>query len=155
MDKELLRNIDSIQSRIDELNAQIEAINKEVSKKEAELEQAKGALLSKMQEEGLPEFHDEEGKLFATVFTKTNVGYSSDANVIAKLKEAGYLKFIKVKTTESLDKNPLKKEIKSNHELEELLKPLIVNTTSSYVVVTTEENHHKMLEHIESGKKGN
>lgn len=153
MDKQLLRDINEIQSVIDELNAQIEELKQKVSSKEAELEKKKSKALSMMQSEKLDEFHDMEGKLFATVIARSNIGYSSDSDVIEKLKASGYAKFIKVK--ESLDKNPLKKEIKSNKELEELLNPLIVKTTSSYVVVTTDENHEKMLEHINANKKGN
>ena len=155
MNNELLRGINSIQGEIESLNRQIEDLKSQVSAKEEALGGMKDALLSQMVGESMDEYHDEGGKLFATVITKTNIGYSSDADVIAKLKGAGYAQFIKTKTTEALDKNPLKKEIKANKELEGLLSTLIVKTTSSYVVVTTEENHAKMLEHIESGKKGN
>ena len=152
--KNLVEQINVIQGDIDALNQQIAELQSQLTLKSSELETAKASLLSQMQESKLEEYHDEEKDLFATVFSKTNIGYSSDSDVLAKLKGTQFAKFIKVKTTESLDKNPLKKEIKSNKELEELLKPLIVESTTTYVVVTTSENHTKMLEHIEENKKG-
>lgn len=153
MDKTLIKHINLMQSEIDGLNKQIEDLKSLVELKQNSMEEAKKVLLAQMQNEKLDEFKDEENNLVATVFNKTNIGYSSDNEVITKLKGTEFAKFIKIKTTESLDKNPLKKEIKTNKTLEELLKPLIVESNTTWVVVTTGENHTKMLEHIEENSK--
>lgn len=153
MDKTLIKHINLMQSEIDGLNKQIEDLKSLVELKQNSMEEAKKVLLAQMQNEKLDEFKDEENNLVATVFNKTNIGYSSDIEVITKLKGTEFAKFIKIKTTESLDKNPLKKEIKTNKTLEELLKPLIVESNTTWVVVTTGENHTKMLEHIEENSK--
>lgn len=153
MNKDLIENINLMQGELESINKQIEELQAQATLKTNAIEEAKASLLSQMQKEKLEEYHDEEHNLFAMVFNKTNIGYSSDSDVLAKLKGTEFAKFIKVKTTEALDKNPLKKEIKANSKLEELLKPLIVETTTTYVVVTTGENHTKMLEHIEENTK--
>lgn len=153
MDKTLIKHINLMQSEIDGLNKQIEDLKSKVELKQNSIEEAKKLLLAQMQNEKLDEFKDEENNLVATVFNKTNIGYSSDSEVITKLKGTEFAKFIKIKTTESLDKNPLKKEIKTNKTLEKLLKPLIVESNTTWVVVTTGENHTKMLEHIEENSK--
>lgn len=156
MYENLIESINLMQGELDALNKQIEELQSRVTLKTNAIEEAKSSLLTQMKNDKLEEYHDEEHNLFATVFTKVNVGYSNDNDVLAKLKDTEFAKFIKTKTTESLDKTPLKKELKTNTKLEELLKPLIVTTTTTYVVVTTGENHTKMLEHIEANaKKGN
>lgn len=153
MKNELVRQISTIQDEIDALTKQIEGLQAQITLREEDLNSKKKELLEGMQSKKLDEYHDEEHDLFATVFSKKNIGYSDEKGVISLLKEKGFGRFVKVKTTESLDKNPLKKEVKSNKELEGLLKPLIVESTTTYVVVTTGDNHGKMLEHIEKGKE--
>lgn len=153
MDKSLIESINSMQNEIANLKAQIEQLQAQMASKTNEVENAKATLLAQMRDEGLEDYHDEEHDLFVTMFNKVSIGYSSDSDVIAKLRGTEFAKFIRVKTTEALDKNPLKKEVKSNAKLNELLKPLIVENSTAYVTVTTRENHTKMLEHIEENAK--
>ena len=86
--------------------------------------------------------------LVAEKFTKESIAYTSDADVVNYLKEKYAGKHIKTKITENLDKNSLKKAIKTDTELAEALEAMLVKTSTEYVVVTTAENHAKMLEHI-------
>ena len=57
------------------------------------------------------------------------------------------------KTTTSLDKTVLKKDLKVDASLKEDLKDFVGDRVVEYVTVTTAENHQKMLEHIEESKK--
>lgn len=70
------------------------------------------------------------------------------------LKDNNYKNLITVKTTESINKNALKKELKTNENLQKALDNLTIKSITDYVVVTSKENHEKMLEHIEQNKKG-
>lgn len=133
-----------IDSKMEELKAQKESLT-------SEKESLKNEVLTDLKTSDLLEV--EVDGLFANVFHQENIGYTSDADVIKYLKDNGLNQFIKVKTTESLDKTPLKKEIKSNAELAEALGRMTVKTVTEWVVVTETENHTKMLEHIDKNTK--
>lgn len=94
--------------------------------------------------------------LVATYFSKNEFTYGDENALLNYLKDKGLNQYITVKTTtkESINKNNLKKDLKSNEELKQSLKDFVGDKLIEYVVVTTEENHEKMLEHIEQGKKG-
>ena len=79
-------------------------------------------------------------------------GYKDEKGLIEFLKNNYEGKFIKSKVTESLDKVPLKKELKTNAQLSKDVEPFIENSTVPYIVVTDQENYKKMLEHIEKGE---
>ena len=96
----------------------------------------------------------EVDNLVATYFSKENVSYTSDSDVLNYLKENNYTTLINSKTTESLNKNALKKALKTDLDLSKALEKLTIKTVTEYVVVTTKENHIKMLEHIDNNKKG-
>lgn len=149
-----LKTINEKQALKEQLEKQIEDLKQQVTNLDAEITTNKDGLFAEMSKEKLTEFYDEKSNLYANVFSKVSVGYTSDNEVIAKLKANGYANFVKVKTTEALDKNPLKKALKEDEALQKIINPLIVESTTSWVVVTTNENHQKMLEHIEENKKG-
>ena len=90
--------------------------------------------------------------LVAQRFHRENTGYTDEKKLIEFLKSNCDGKFIKTKVTESLDKNPLKKELKGNPEFKTLLSDFISEGFTDYVVVTTEDNYEKMFEHINEGK---
>lgn len=85
-------------------------------------------------------------------FVRENVGYTSDEDVLNYLKNNYASQYIKTKITESLDKNALKKAIKTDTKLSEALESMTVKSSTEYVVVTDSENHKKMLEHINEQK---
>lgn len=153
MKTENIKAINELQEEIESINDQIEELKQKVSFKQTTVEQLKKDLLSDMYASGTVEYFDEENKLYANVFSKSNIAYTSDNDVINKLKELGYDQFIKTKTTESLDKTPLKKELKTNADLKKELDQYVIEATTTYVTVTSDENHRKMLEHIEVNSK--
>ena len=153
MKTENIKAINELQEEIESINDQIEELKQKVSFKQTTVEQLKKDLLNDMYASGTVEYFDEENKLYANVFSKSNIAYTSDNDVINKLRELGYDQFIKTKTTESLDKTPLKKELKTNADLKKELDQYVIEATTTYVTVTTDENHKKMLEHIEVNSK--
>lgn len=137
-EKEALEaQLEALKERIDELDARINAYNSDI--------------LNTLKEEDADEAFFEG--LYANLFSKSNIGYTSEKDVIDYLKTSGYVEFVKVKTTESIDKTSLKKELKTNRALADALNSYIVKSVTEWVVVTDEENHTKMLEHIEENKK--
>ena len=93
-------------------------------------------------------------EIIATYFSKENIGYTSEKEVLQYLKDNNYTTLISSKTTESLNKNALKKALKEDADLSKALENMTVTTLTEWIVVTDKENHDKMLEHIESNKKG-
>ena len=147
---ELIKSAYELGQQKDALEAQAEEIKNNLTAVGEQIEKVKGQILTILKDSNENEVSIDD--LFANVFRKENIGYTSDADVIKYLKENGYSKFVKVKTTESLDKNPLKKELKLNESLAKALEGYTVKTLTEYVVVTNAENHQKMLEHINEGK---
>ena len=130
-------NIAELKGKIDDLDADIEKHNEE--------------LLAELKEDGALEYISDTG-LYANVFKKESVGYTNDADVLKYLKENNYNEYVKTKITESLDKRPLSKALKTDEKLAAALEAMTIKTTLEYVVVTNAESHQKMLEHIEEGK---
>lgn len=135
LQKEALeKQIEELKSQVVELESQIDPLNQEI--------------LNDIDEQGVVELIFEDDDLTINKFSKETKGYN-EVETIKYLKEHN-LPFINVK--ETLNKKDLNKELKTNKELEESLKPLYEIKTTSWVVVTNLENHTKMLEHINEGK---
>lgn len=149
---ELIKEIAELKEEKSELEKQIAELQEKMKDLDESISVKSDLLLKRMKESHVNEMSF--NGLFATIFSKENIGYTSEAAVMNYLKEHGYERFIRTKVTESLDKLPLKKELKVNNTLAEALNNFTVKNSSEYVVVTTAENHHKMLEHIENNTKG-
>jgi len=127
----------------------IEKAKENISSLEESIVNNKAELLSLIQDDKPIEKDDK----VAIRMHRPNVGYTDESAVIKWLKENFNGKLVKTKITESLEKNPLKKELKTNQKLIEGLKPFIVNSVTDYVVVTNKDNYQKMLEEIKEGKE--
>ena len=92
------------------------------------------------------------GNIVAVKMQRIGTGYKDEAAIIKWLKEILDGQFVKIKATESLDKNPFKKELKTNSILTEGVKDYITPTVTEYIIVTDEETYKSMLEHINEGK---
>lgn len=148
--------------RTDELIELIYNAQKEKEEQDKIIETAKGksdeldSKIKLLKDELFNLIQDKEphkkGKMIAVKMQKIGTGYKDEAAIIKWLKENLGGQFIKSKTTESLDKNPFKKELKTNNILTEGVKDYITPTVTEYIVVTDEENYQKMLEHINEGK---
>lgn len=117
--------------------------------KEALLESIKAEM------EDANELSHESGDMVATYFSKKEFAWFDDKALLENLKANPDLtKYITTKTTQSVNKNELKKAMRADNSLQESLSQYVGDKTTTYVVVTTKEKTEKMLEHIESNKKG-
>lgn len=146
----LIKDIYELNSKRDALESTLTKLKNDLNDLDSIIEDKRSLLLLKLKEANCEEF--ESGELVGFKQSKKNVGYSSEADVISVLKTSHDGKYIKTKITESIDKNALKKALKSDNYLLASLEPYISNTDTEYVVVTTKENRAKMLEHINESK---
>ena len=150
--EELARKIFDLKTEKEKLENEVEVYKARISDLDTQIEITEKDLLNAMKVANNKEL--DLGNIVATYFSKENVSYTSDSEVLKYLKDNNYTTLVTTKTTESLNKNALKKELKINETLSKALENLTVKTITEWVVVTTKENHQKMLEHIEEGKKG-
>lgn len=151
--QELMTSIYEAQKEKDILEDKVKEITSQIKELEETIDKQKELLLEDMSDCSIDELEDTDNKLFANVFAKTNVGYTSDSDVLNALKGNGFTQYIKTKVTESLDKNALKKALKENETLKTLVNEFIKESVTRYVVVTTADNHTKMFEHIDKNAK--
>ena len=130
-----------LESQINKLKDQLANICKIIDEKEA-------ILLAELSNANITELEVDDLVGFTT--SKKSIGYTSEADIINLLKSSYDGNYIKTKVTESLDKNALKKAMKSNDTLNADISPFIINGVTQYVVVTTKENRARMLDHINS-----
>lgn len=90
--------------------------------------------------------------IIAAKFSKKSIEYISESAALKALKDNGYIHLIKVKVAESLDKTAIKKAMKADAALSQILQDVTTEKVTEYVVVTSKENYSKMVEHIENGK---
>ena len=144
--------IDDVQRQIDEQMKKIEEMKECKKRLEEQQESIKKEIVDAMKSSNSIDIKARtmNESVEAMLFSKKNVGYTDENKVLAMLLDNGMKEYVKTKY--SIDKNALKKAIKSNNALHEMLKDYIVDSTTDYVVVTTEENAMKMKEHINEGK---
>lgn len=135
---------EKLEKDIAEIKEKIESLDKYIDQNSTEL-------LNEMTLNDQTEYQHDD--LIAERFVKESIGYTDEAAVLEYLKNTYDGKYIRTKITESLDKNQLKKAIKSDNELAQALDSMTSRKTTEYVVVTTIENHQKMLEHMNESKK--
>ena len=153
MQEELIKEIFDLKNQKKELEEKQNYYKEEISKVDTEIQLKEEDLLKAMKDAKETELVVND--IYATYFSKENVGYTSEKDVLNYLKENNYTTLISSKTTESLNKNALKKALKEDVNLSNALKDMTITSLTEWVVVTDKENHEKMLEHIEEGKKGN
>ena len=156
--EETMLLISSQSKELEEKKKQLEELQAQITNLEECINDNKTLLLEVMKEDNEVEYRLKcsDGKyLFANLFSKNEFSYGDEKALLTKLQEMKLDKYIKVttKTTTSIDKNVLKKDLKVNASLKEDLKDFVGDRVVEYVTVTNAENHQKMLEHIESSKK--
>lgn len=143
------QELDGLNAQLDRLNENAKLLKLEIAEVQERLDNAK-EIVKNVLSSG-EEYHSQN-----MVFKKCereNVGYTDEKELLQYLKEHNYVKYITTKTTESLSKNPLKKDLKNLPELREELNAFILDGKTEYLVFTSEDSFAKMLEHIEEGKK--
>lgn len=143
---ELMRIIYNLKREKENAERVIAGLKLKISGLDENIDSLSSTLLREMQSSETKELKIDE--LVATMFKRENIGYKSDEDVLKYLKENYGGKYIKTKITESLDKNNLKKAIKTDAALAKALEDMTVTNVTEYVVVTNQTNTQKMLEHI-------
>jgi len=126
------------------LEEQKKKLDEQIKELQAQMDEIEANALEYIVEDGSDAIS--YGGMVATKFERDSVSYTSDADVIALIKSLHYDTLLRVK--EELNKNALKKELKSNQQLNEAISQFVVAKKTPYVVITTEENTEKMKQHI-------
>lgn len=150
---EKIKKVYDLKMKQEEIQAKQEELKQQLSELTQEQEKLSNEILVEMKTNNVSE--QDTDNLVAQYFSKNEFSYGDEKLLLSKLKELSLDKFIKTvtKTTTSIDKNNLKKELKADADLKEILKDYVGDRLVEYVVVTTKEKHERMLEHIEEGKK--
>lgn len=150
---EKIKKVYDLKMKQEEIQAKQEELKQQLSELTQEQEKLSNEILVEMKTNNVSE--QDTDNLVAQYFSKNEFSYGDEKLLLSKLKELSLDKFIKTvtKTTTSIDKNNLKKELKADADLKETLKDYVGDRLVEYVVVTTKEKHERMLEHIEEGKK--
>ena len=150
---EKIKKVYDLKMKQEEIQAKQEELKQQLSELTQEQEKLSNEILVEMKTNNVSE--QDTDNLVAQYFSKNEFSYGDEKLLLSKLKELSLDKFIKTvtKTTTSIDKNNLKKELKADANLKETLKDYVGDRLVEYVVVTTKEKHERMLEHIEEGKK--
>ena len=150
---EKIKKVYDLKMKQEEIQAKQEELKQQLSELTQEQEKLSNEILVEMKTNNVSE--QDTDNLVAQYFSKNEFSYGDEKLLLSKLKELSLDKFIKTvtKTTTSIDKNKLKKELKADADLKETLKDYVGDRLVEYVVVTTKEKHERMLEHIEEGKK--
>ena len=145
---ELINDIYAKEAELDKLTALKAETDGKIKALKEELEKAKNELLPLVPiDSNIPVYSETNANVLAVRRYQKNIAYLDEPAMVSWLKENGYDKFIK--TTEALDKNPLKKEMKVNESLKSALEPYVYEKTSVSVIVTNAASYKKMLEHME------
>ena len=150
---EKIKKVYELKTKQEEIQAKQEELKQQLNDLAQEQEMLSSEILAEMKTNNVSE--QDTDNLVAQYFSKNEFSYGDEKLLLSKLKELSLDKFIKTvtKTTTSIDKNNLKKELKVDADLKETLKDYVGDRLVEYVVVTTKENHEKMLEHIDNSKK--
>ena len=148
--EELIKEIYQLKQQKKDLEKEQEDIKSKVNTIDTEIEGKQKLLLEKMKASDKKVV--DLGDIVAETFSKENISYKDDKDVLKYLKDYNYTSLITTKITESINKNNLKKELKTNETLRQALDSMTVKSITEWVVVTDKENHTKMLEHIEDNK---
>ena len=151
--EETILLISSQSKELEEKKKQLEELQAQITNLEECINDNKTLLLEVMKEDNEVEFRlkcSDGNYLFANLFSKNEFSYGDEKALLSKLQEMNLSQYVKTvtKTTVSIDKNALKKDLKVNTSLKEDLKDFVGDRVVEYVTVTTAENHQKMLEHI-------
>ena len=150
---EKIKKVYELKTKQEEIQAKQEELKQQLNELAQEQEKLSSEILVEMKTNNVSE--QDTDNLVAQYFSKNEFSYGDEKLLLSRLQELSLDKFIKTvtKTTTSIDKNNLKKELKVNANLKETLKDYVGDRLVEYVVVTTKENHEKMLEHIDNSKK--
>ncbi len=143
---ELIKEIYDLKGSKEALEKQIENLKAALDNLQKQIDEKSDILLTDMLNEGLKE--QEADGLFAIAIHRRNVKYADEDAIMDILKNKFDGKYVKIKTTESIDKVPLKKALKTDNTLATALDGHLIDSYTDYVIVTDAANREKILEHL-------
>lgn len=126
MQEELIKEIFDLKNQKKELEEKQNYYKEEISKVDTEIQLKEEDLLKAMKDAKETELVVDD--IYVTYFSKENVGYTSEKDVLQYLKDNNYTTLISSKTTESLNKNALKKALKTDTSLNEALESMTIKS---------------------------
>ena len=126
--EELIKQIFQLERSKKDREEEQAKLKEDISNLDTEIQEKKKLLLNAMKEAKANEITTDD--IVATYFSKENISYTSDKDVLDYLKENNYNDLITVKTTESLNKNALKKVLKTDNNLNKALEDMTVRSVT-------------------------
>lgn len=130
------------------IDNQINELKEKSNILETTLEELRYEITKELKEKSLDSFIT-NNQFIAVYSEKLSTTWVNELEIKNKLKANGYDKFIKPKLTESLDKNAIKKALKIDSKLHNLIGPSIIQEPKSTAIITTVENYQKMISEIQ------
>lgn len=150
---ELIDEIYKLKAQKESLEDNISSLKHSIEEIDSIIENYRAELLSSMLQSDETLFYNNDSTVVAVKETKDKVTWKNESLILKYLSEnSDYKKFIRTKITESIDKVNLKKEMKTNTELQENLKDSIIIEPSNTVMVIKKEDYERLLEEIKSSK---
>lgn len=150
---ELIDEIYKLKAQKESLEDNISSLKHSIEEIDSIIENYRAELLFSMLQSDETLFYNNDSTVVAVKETKDKVTWKNESLILKYLSEnSDYKKFIRTKITESIDKVNLKKEMKTNTELQENLKDSIIIEPSNTVMVIKKEDYERLLEEIKSSK---
>lgn len=152
IDNTLLTDIFNLKELKSKAEAELNVVKAKINAIDAELSFKSGLLLEELTTNNMTTYNPENTDLIALKCSQKSFEYYDESKCILALNNAGYSNLVKVKSTSSLDKNAIKKAVKSDNALLDLINAHSGEKITEYVIVTTLENYQKMQERSDSNE---
>lgn len=146
MNNELIKEIYNLKAEKAKIEEEMEKSKERLKVLTELIDERSDSLLYDMLNENVD--YTENDNIVAKRMARKSIKYSNEQDILADLKENYEGKFIRTKTTETLDKMGFKKAIKNDKEFSEKMSKYICTTDEPFVVVTSKENYNLMMEHL-------
>lgn len=152
IDNTLLTDIFNLKELKNKAEAELNAVKEKINAIDAEISLKSGLLLEELTTNNMTTYNPENTDLIALKCSQKSFEYYDESKCILALHDAGYSNLVKVKSTSSLDKNAIKKAVKSDNALLDLINAHSGEKITEYVIVTTLENYQKIQERSNSNE---
>ena len=124
--EELIKQIFHLERSKKDREEELAKLKEDISNLDILIQEKKKLLLDAMKE--AKSFEITTDDIVASYFSKENISYTSDKDVLDYLKQNNYNDLITTKTTEALNKNALKKALKTDNTLNEVLENMTIKS---------------------------
>ena len=146
---ELINNFYKLKEEKESIDQHIKELKQQSDSLACMLDDLRNQITSKLREQSLESFTTDQNYI-AVYSEKLSTTWVDEEQIKKQLLENGYEKFLKSKTTQSLDKNAIKKALKTDSELYKLVANSIVQEPKQSALITTVENYEKMLSEMQN-----